>query len=124
MIPKSLYRYGFVGIISNLLVYGVFVALIWNTVPPVWATAMCYTLGLSISYLANRSWSFESSADHRSDLPRFLLAYGVGFVATLVFISVLTLFLRPEIAQIINIGLTAIVIYVALRRLRFGQGAP
>lgn len=121
MIPKSLYRYGLVGLGSNLVVYCVFVLLIWGAVPPVWAAALCYVLGLSISYLANRRWSFESTAGHRSDLVRFFMAYGVGLVSTLVFISVLTLFLRPEIAQVINVGLTAIVIYTALRQFRFGQ---
>lgn len=122
LIPKSLYRYGLVGIISNLMVYCVFVALIWASVPPVWAAAMCYVLGLTVSYLINRRWSFESTASHRSDLLRFLLAYGVGLVATLVFISMLTLVFRPEIAQVINIVLTAVVIYVCLRVLRFGSG--
>ncbi len=122
MVPKSLYRYGLVGVASNLAVYSVFVALIWSAVPPVWAAAICYALGLSISYLVNRRWSFESTVSHRSDLLRFLLAYGAGLIATLVFISVLTLFLRPEIAQVINIGLTAVMIYIGLRVLRFGQG--
>lgn len=122
MIPQSFYRYGLVGVVSNLAVYCVFVVLIWGAVPPVWAAAICYALGLSISYLANRRWSFESTASHRSDLVRFLLAYGAGLVATLVFISVLTLYFRPEIAQVINIGLTALVIYAGLRVTQFGQG--
>ena len=121
MIPKSLYRYGLVGIASNLAVYCIFIALIWGAIPPIWATAICYVIGLSISYLANRRWSFESTADHRSDLLRFLLAYGAGFAATLGFISVLTLFLRPEIAQVINIGLTAMVIYICLQLFGFGR---
>jgi putative flippase GtrA len=122
VIPQSFYRYGLVGVVSNLAVYCVFVVLIWGAVPPVWAAAICYALGLSISYLANRRWSFESTASHRSDLVRFLLAYGAGLVATLVFISVLTLYFRPEIAQVINIGLTALVIYAGLRVTQFGQG--
>ncbi|MEM9086081.1 MAG: GtrA family protein [Pseudomonadota bacterium] len=122
VVPKSLYRYGLVGIASNALVYGVFLALIWSAVPPVWATGMCYGIGLIVSYLANRVWSFESTADHRSDLPRFLLAYGIGFVATLVFMSALVTFLRPELAQIVNIGLTAIAIYASLQALGFGRG--
>ncbi len=121
VIPRSLYRYGLVGIGSNLVVYCVFVVLIWGAVPPVWAAAICYVFGLGISYLANRRWSFESTAGHRSDLVRFLLAYGVGFVATLGFIFVLTQFLRPEVAQFLNIGLTAAVIYSCLRLFGFGK---
>lgn len=122
MVPKSLLRYGVVGVVSNLLVYCCFLALIWSAVQPISAAAICYGLGLAISYFANRRWSFRSQAGHRSDLLRFLLAYGVGLCATLVFISVLTLFLSPEIAQIFNIGLTAMVIYFGLRVLGFGEG--
>lgn len=122
MIPKSLYRYGLVGVGSNLVVYGVFLALIWGEISPVCAAAICYALGLAISYFLNRRWSFESTAGHRSDAWRFLLAYSIGLVATLVFIFTLTFLLRPEIAQVLNIGLTAMVIYIALRLLRFGQG--
>ncbi len=124
MVPTSLLRYCIVGVVSNFLVYCFFLVLIWSAVPPVWAAAICYGMGLAISYFANRRWTFESEASHCSDLLRFLLAYGVGLCATLVFISVFTLFLPPEIAQIINIGLTALVIYFGLRVLGFGKGEP
>jgi len=122
MLPKSLYRYALVGIGSNASVYLVFVVLIWSGVSAVWAAAICYGIGLILSYTLNRKWSFESTAGHRLDLARFAISYGVGFVATLVFITILTTFLRPEIAQILNIGLTAMVIYTSLRLTRFGQG--
>jgi hypothetical protein len=49
---------------------------------------------------------FESNASHRH-LP-FSLALWWGFVATMVF-TALTQWIRPEMAQIINIGLTAVV---------------
>lgn len=122
LVDRSFYRYAIVGVGSNLTVYLVFVALIWSGVSAVSAAAICYAIGLTISYLVNRRWSFESTASHRSDLTRFLFAYGVGLLATLVFISVLTHFLRPEFAQILNIGLTAIVIYACLKLSGFGGG--
>ncbi len=120
-IPQSFLRYASVGVVSNGLLYVLFVGLVWGGFAPTLAAAVCYVLGLMISYLANRRWSFESTASHRRDLPRFFFAYGVGFVATMAFINILTRWIRPEIAQIINIGLTAIVIYVCLRLTRFGE---
>lgn len=122
MIPKSLLRYATVGVASNLAVYLVFLGFLWLGVTPFWAVAICYAIGLSLSYGFNRQWSFESTATHRADLLRFGFAYGTGLIATLVFISVLTLFLRPEVAQIINIGLTAAVIYGCLTLSGFGKG--
>lgn len=122
LVPKSFLRYGIVGIGSNLLVYCIFLAFIWTGVPAVSAAAICYGIGLAVSYVFNRRWSFESTASHGSDLVRFLIAYGLGFVATLLFITVLTVFLGPETAQILNIGLTALVIYTCLRVSDFGNG--
>ena len=121
MIPRSLFRYSLVGIVTNAAAYCVFLALLWWTLPAVWSAAIGYFAGMAFSYLANRLWSFESVAGHRSDIFRFLLAYGLCLTASVVFILVLTAFLRPEIAQVINIGLTAIIVYLCLRIFRFGQ---
>jgi putative flippase GtrA len=114
-------RYGMVGVISNLMLYGLFVSLVWFGTGPVFTAGLCYVLGVALSYLLNRRFTFASTARHGHDLPKFLLAYGIGFVATLIFIAALVRVLRPEVAQIVNIGLTAVVIYASLRLMRFGQ---
>jgi len=103
-------------------VYLIFVTFIRTGLSAVWAAGLCYGIGLMISYVFNRRWSFQSTATHRSDLLRFLFAYGAGLVATIVFINVLTMFIRPEIAQIFNIVLTAVVIYSCLKLNGFGRG--
>lgn len=122
LIGKKLYRYAIVGVGSNLAAYIVFVAFIWLEMPTSLAAGLCYGIGLIISYTFNRRWSFESTAGHSKDLAKFLFAYGMGLVATLAFITILTMFLRPEIAQILNIGLTAMVIFALLRLTGFGDG--
>ena len=121
LINKSLFRYSVVGVASNLAVYIVFVVFIWLGLSAIWAAGLCYGIGLTISYVFNRRWSFESTATHRADLMKFCFAYGVGLLATLAFITLLTMFLRPEIAQILNVGMTAIVIYLCLKLTRFGK---
>lgn len=120
-LPASLIRYGIVGLVTNALLYGLFVVLIRLGLSAVLSAAVCYALGVTLSYVLNRRWSFASAASHRHDLPRFLFAYGIGFLATMIFIAVLTHVLAPEVAQALNIGLTAITIYLSLRLLRFGQ---
>lgn len=120
-LPPSLIRYGIVGLSTNALLYVLFIVLIRLGLSTVLSAAICYALGITLSYLLNRRWSFESAASHRQDLPRFLFSYGVGFCATMIFISVLTRWLAPEIAQVLNIGLTAVTIYLCLRLFRFGQ---
>ena len=120
-LPKSLLRYATVGILSNASLYVLFVVMIWVEISAPVSAALCYVLGLTLSYLLNRRWSFESTSTHQRDVPRFLFAYGTGFVATMVFIVLLTRWMRPEIAQVLNVGLTAVVIYICLRLTGFGK---
>lgn len=120
-LPKSFLRYAIVGLGTNGTLYLLFVALVWAGLAPVLTAGLTYVLGVVLSYVLNRAWSFESTASHGRDLPRFLVSYGIGLVATMGFIVVLTRWLRPEIAQVLNIGLTALVIYTSLRLTGFGQ---
>lgn len=118
---QRLYRYGVVGITVNFSLYLVFLLFLHFELTPTVAAGLCYGLGVAISYLINRRWTFASTDSHRRDLPKFLLAYGVGLVSTLLTIAILIRWLPPELAQIFNIGLTAMVIYVSLRLFRFGR---
>ncbi len=121
---SSFLRYVIVGLGTNGSLYLLFVALIWAGLTPVLTAGLTYVLGVTLGYVLNRNWSFKSNASHGRDLLRFLISYGIGFVATMVFIVLLTRFMRPEIAQILNIGLTAVVIYSCLRLTGFGRAAP
>lgn len=119
----KLARYGVVGIVSNLTLYLLFLALLYGGIGPVTAAGICYAGGVCFSYVLNRGWAFKSTAGHQKDLPKYLLAYGIGFFAALAGIALLSQWMAPEIAQLINIGLTAVVIYSCLRLLKFGQSA-
>lgn len=113
-------RYGIVGLASNLLLYILFILLLWTGIPPVAAAGICYVAGVCLSYTLNRTWTFGSSDSHGRDVPKFLLAYAIGLCSTLLTIGILIRWMPPELAQILNVGLTAIVIYVSLVLLRFG----
>jgi putative flippase GtrA len=114
-------RYSIVGLSVNAIGYGVFLLMVWANLAPTLAASLCYVLGIGLSYLFNRRWTFNSAKHHGQDLPRFLVSHSVGLVSAVGFIVLLTRWLRPEIAQLFNIGLTAIVIYVCLRLTGFGD---
>lgn len=116
-----LLRYGIVGLTTNGALYLAFIALLRLGVGPTVAAGLCYVLGVALSYALNRRWTFASEASHGRDLPRFLLAYGIGLASTMATITLLLRWLRPELAQVLNIGITALVIYASLRLVRFGQ---
>ena len=114
-------RYGIVGLLTNGAVYVAFLVMVAAGLHPVASSALCYCLAVALSYSLNRTWTFKSDATHSRDLPRFLSAYGAGFVFSVACIAVCLIWFPPAIAQLVTIGLTAIVIYSMLRILRFGQ---
>ena len=97
-----------------------YLILVWLEILPQLALALVYSLGVSISFVWNRRWTFESTAGHRSDLVKFLLAYGIGLLGSVCALSVLLIWFSPEVAQLFNIGATALMIYSLLRVFRFG----
>ncbi|WP_312887514.1 GtrA family protein [Microvirga arabica] len=109
------------GAVTNLSLYVLFLLLVWAGGAPLLISALCYVLGVIMSYLLNRRWTFASRSSHSHDLPRFLLAYGIGLGTTLVSMNLLINLLRPAIAQILTIGVTALSIYASLYLMRFGQ---
>lgn len=117
---KRLCRYGIIGIGSNATLYLLFLGMIWADLGPVVSSAICYVLGVIFSYVLNRRWTFTSSNRHSQDLPRFLVAYMIGFGTTLFLMYILVATLGPELAQLITIGGAAGAIYVSLRLLNFG----
>ena len=119
---KRFSKYGLIGLVNNLVLYILFVLLVQVGVQPVLVSGICYILGVAFSYTLNRRWTFTSQSSHTHDLPRFLTAYAVGLVSTVVTMTVLLFWLPPEIAQLLNIIITAIVIYTMLRLLNFGEG--
>jgi putative flippase GtrA len=115
-------RYGVVGLVTNAVVYVIFVIMIWFGMKPLLASGLCYAIGLTLSYLINRRWTFDSTGNHSSDLPRFLAAYGLGLGVTLLSMTILLGFLIPQLAQLVTIVITAVAIYIFLHLFKFGNG--
>lgn len=117
-------RYWVVGVVTNGSIYLLFLAMIWAGMYPVLASGLCYGLGVTLSYLLNRRWTFSSQRGHGQDLPRFVLAYGIGLLVTLVSMWGLIRIMMPELAQLVTAVVSALSIYASLRFLGFGQTVP
>lgn len=114
-------RYGVVGVATNISLYLLFLVLVWIGTPPVLTSGMVYVLGVTLSYLLNRRFTFKSEKGHGQDLPRFVFAYGLGLVFTVISMSILVDLMSPAIAQILTTLMTAAVIYTTLLAVRFGR---
>lgn len=117
-------RYGTVGAVVTAGLYVVYLGLLRAGISPPAAAGICYLPGLLFSYVLNRKWTFDGGDRHKSDLPKFFLAYGLGFLSTVGVVAILVRFVSPELAQLLNIAFTPLVIYSALRFLRFGRARP
>lgn len=117
---RRLMRFGIVGVASNAALYVAFLLLLQLAVRPLSAAAACYGAGVCFSYVLNRTWAFDSRDTHREDLPKFLVAHGVGILSTILVLRLLLGWLRPELAQIVNVAVTALITYASLAWLGFG----
>ncbi len=113
-------RYGTVGAVVTVFLYLVYLGLIYVGVSPVRSSAICYGPGVALSYLGNRKWTFESEESHQRDLPKYVVAYVLGFLSTIATVWFALRWVPAAVAQIINIGVTPIVIFASLRILGFG----
>lgn len=117
-------RYGIVGIVTNLLGYLLFLAMLFGGMPAVLTSGVTYLIIVPASYYANRRWTFRSGSTHSKDIPRYLIAYGVGLAAAVGGMKVLSAILHPALAQLLVIVLAAAAIYISLVILRFGRSGP
>lgn len=119
--PKQIARYGLVGIASNLLLYCVYLLALRIGLTPTVSMGTSFVLGAMFSFVLNRTWTFTSQGRLHSDLIKFLIAYGAGFLFAIIAIDTLTRWISPELAALPNIILTAMLIYILLRYLKFGK---
>ena len=88
---------------------------------PALANVTGYAIGVGFSFLANRSWTFgDRRASHRL-LPRFLLVLAVSYVVNLGVVVAATtqLHMNPYAAQLLGIGIYALLSFIGCRSLVF-----
>lgn len=71
---RQLIRYGLVGLVSNLIIYFVYLLITYLGVEPKKAMTLVYIIGASIGFIGNRKWTFA----HRGDLSRTGVRYAIA----------------------------------------------
>jgi len=72
-------RYIVVGGAQNALIYGIGLGLLWLNFAAWQALALLYPLAVTVSFLANRSWSFGSRRKYRRQFRNYVLIYVVAY---------------------------------------------
>lgn len=111
---RQFLKYAVVGVASNVAVYIVYLLLAATIFEPKIAMTISYALGVFLSYLFNRRWTFKYRGARGYSLMRYVMAYGFGYMinlsALLIFVDYLHL--AHEIVQGCMVFAVAIVLFL------------
>lgn len=119
-------RFGALGVANNLLAYGIFAVMTLAGVPAIAAASLTYVLGMVVSYLGNRSFTFAHAGSARRSLMRFLIVNAVGYGINVAILAVFVehLGFDPLIVQFAAIVVVAGFIFVSMRYWVFADDGP
>lgn len=110
---NEIIRFGIVGVISNILIYCLYLTMtLWN-VPPKVAMSFAFLIGTCSSFISNKKWTFADKSDYTKTAYRFIIAYAVVYIFNLIcmWIAVDYLHVRHYIYQGISILVFAVILF-------------
>ncbi|MBN9366906.1 MAG: GtrA family protein [Comamonadaceae bacterium] len=75
----QLIRYGVVGVVSNMLLYLLYLVITASGVEHKLAMTMTYALGVVQTFVFNKRWTFRYGGDSRETFVRYCVAYFLGY---------------------------------------------
>ena len=88
---KQFLKYGLVGVFQNVVGYCVYLFLTWVGIDPIIVVAICYPLGMYISFLGNKKYTFRASDSKRQGkIIRYLISHIIAYtinISSLYFFS-------------------------------------
>ncbi len=117
MMTRQFVRYVLVGVGTNGAGYLAYLLLTWAGLEYKLTMTILYALGIGLSFALNRKWSFGEYRQKRGALPRFLIAYGGGWVFNYAMLAVLADHYRfpHQIVQAITICILVVAFFLLQR---------
>ena len=121
-IPQFL-RYGIVGVVSNIVLYLLYLFLTGAGMGHKIAMTSLYILGVLQSFYFNKRWSFEHSGTAHLALFRYVMAYVLGYFLNLfaLFLFVDVYAFPHQVVQGVMIVLLAFILFLMHRYWVFRQ---
>jgi putative flippase GtrA len=90
------------------------------------ANAVGYAVGLTVSFIGNRHWTFRDNGPKGATLARFLLSFAFAYVVNLIVVLFVRdgLHLNPYFAQLAGICVYTPLFFVISRSLVFTERTP
>ena len=76
-------RYGIVGISSNMVGYLLYLVITAAGMEHKLAMTLMYAVGVVQTFIFNKRWSFDHDGSHGHTFVRYVISYGVGYIANL-----------------------------------------
>lgn len=107
-------RYAVVGMVSNAIGYLLYIGLTNLGLGPKLAMSLLYGVGVLLTFLFNKRWTFENRGAHGLVFMRYCMTYGLGYVINLLVLLVFVdqLGCRHEIVQGIMILTLAVMLFL------------
>lgn len=114
---RSMGKFAVVGLVNNVIGYGAFVLLSVAGMHAITAMTISYALGMAISFVGNRKWTFGHQGKIAGALMRFLGVNAVGYGLNFAILTILVLgFQLPQIpVQLFALGFVAVVSFLLMR---------
>ena len=89
IVRQQFRRYAVVGLGSNLLLYLTYILITQRGVGHKIAMTLLYAVGVSLTFVFNRNWTFSHQGHVTKSFIAYLLTYALGYVLNLVALYVL-----------------------------------
>ena len=81
---RQLSRYAFVGIVSNLAGYLIYLFITHFGIAPKITMTILYVVGAAIGYIGNRNFTFEYQGSRLGSGTRYFIAHFIGYIINLI----------------------------------------
>lgn len=107
-------RYLGSGALNTIVGFAVIFILMWSGISPVLSNIAGYAVGLLLGFTVSRSFVFRSDGHVLSEGGRYIICFGVCFVANLFMLaySLETLQLSKELSQVVAAGTYTVLMYI------------
>ncbi|RRD25669.1 GtrA family protein [Brucellaceae bacterium VT-16-1752] len=119
-------RFGLVGLTNTCIgLFIIYATIYFFGFGPLTANAFGYAIGLMVSFIANRIWTFRDNRSFEKVLPRYLIMAGICYCLNIftVLIGSHIFGLGPYLVQFLGIGVYTISMFFSCRLIVFNAGS-
>lgn len=117
-ITRQALRFGLVGLANTAIgLLAIYAALYFISADPAIANAIGYGVGMVVSFILNRTWTFRDSRSITNVLPRYILIAAISYLINLVVVLVGTYHfgVGPYLIQFFGIGVYTLSMFLGCR---------